>query len=320
MVNISDLIKRLRDSGVKGPLKVEHAMMKVDIEDFTEFETEGFYKDRPVVFLEIPNGGVKTISAPHMIATLLHNLELDEGQEIVIYGAKGGYLCALVAHIVGESGHVTVLDPSHEVIAHLSDNLRGYPTIECHTITDTSKITLPPVNRALVTGQIEELPEWLIQVMVTGGFSIAPIGNRESQRLLKIEKQDDELFETDLGSVIFGPVDIQDSVVEIPSPEEMAEIVEHIVELMSEIGVIASEDRGQLYDLVAELRQLPDDLPPPEEMEDPSQHPMMKLILQKGEWFVHLWPMIQSMADSKLASFASPDETDQKSNHSDFIP
>lgn len=320
MVNVSDLIKRLRDSGVEVPENVENAMLKVDIEDFTEFETEGFYNDRPVVFLEISNGGIKTISAPHMIATLLHNLELDEGQEIVIYGAKGGYLCALIAHIIGENGRVTVLDPSNEVIAHLSNNLRGYPTIECHTITDISKISIPPVNRALVTGQIEELPEWLSQAMVNGGFCIAPIGIRESQRLLKIEKQDNQLFETDLGSVIFGPVDIQDSVVETPSPEEMAEIVEQVVELMSDIGIIASEDRSQLYDLVAELRQLPDDLPPPEEMDDPSQHPMMKLILQKGEWFVHLWPMINSMMDSRLASFASPDDNEEKRNHSDFIP
>ena len=77
MVNVSDLIKRLRDSGVEVPENVENAMIKVDIEDFTEFETEGFYNDRPVVFLEISNGGIKTISAPHMIATLLHNLELD---------------------------------------------------------------------------------------------------------------------------------------------------------------------------------------------------------------------------------------------------
>ena len=61
---------------------------------------------------------------------------------------------------------------------------------------------------------------------------------------MKIEKQEDDLFETSLGSVIFGPVDIEDSVVETPSPEEMAELVEQVVELMSEIGVIKSEDRG----------------------------------------------------------------------------
>ena len=85
-------------------------MYKVDIEDFTEHDSSGFYYDRPVVFLETPEGGVKTISAPHMIVTLLHNLELEEGQHIVIYGAKGGYISALIAHVIGEDGRVTVLD------------------------------------------------------------------------------------------------------------------------------------------------------------------------------------------------------------------
>ena len=108
MSKISELIRRLRNSSVVVPKDVENAMKKVSIEDFTEFETEGFYNDRPVVFLETPKGGVKTISAPHMISTLLYNLELNEGQDVVVYGAKGGYVSALIAHIVGENGKVTV--------------------------------------------------------------------------------------------------------------------------------------------------------------------------------------------------------------------
>ena len=320
MSKISELIRRLRNSSVVVPKDVENAMKKVSIEDFTEFETEGFYNDRPVVFLETPKGGVKTISAPHMISTLLYNLELNEGQDVVVYGAKGGYVSALIAHIVGENGKVTVLDPSKDVIAHISNNLRGYPTVECIAITDQSELSLPELNRVLVTGQIDKLPEWLTEGLVDGGFAIAPIGSRDSQQLVKIEKQEDDLFETSLGSVIFGPVDIEDSVVETPSPEEMAELVEQVVELMSEIGVIKSEDRGKLYDLVAELRQLPDDLPPPEEMDDPSEHPMMKLMLENGEWFVHLWPIIQSMSQTRIASFGGSEENDESSSHSDFVP
>ena len=89
---------------------------------------------------------------------------------------------------------------------------------------------------------------------------------------------------------------------------------------MSEIGLIKSEDRWKLYDLVAELRQLPDDLPPPEEMDDPSEHPMMKLMLENGEWFVHLWPIIQSMTQNRIASFGGDEDSDESSSHSDFVP
>ena len=93
-----------------------------------------------MVFLETPEGGVKTISAPHMIVTLLHNLELEKGQHIVIYGAKGGYISALIAHIIDEEGRVTVLDPSIDVIEHISNNLRGYPTVDCQRISDFRQI------------------------------------------------------------------------------------------------------------------------------------------------------------------------------------
>ena len=50
---------------------------------------------------------------------------------------------------------------------------------------------------------------------------------------------------------------------------------------MTDSGIISNDDKSILYDLVAELRQLPDDLPPPDEMDSPEEHPMMKLMLEK---------------------------------------
>ena len=320
MSNLDNLLRNLKGSGITVPAEVEKAMYKVDIEDFTDHDSSGFYHDRPVVFLETPEGGVKTISAPHMIVTLLHNLELEKGQHIVIYGAKGGYISALIAHVIGEDGRVTVLDPSIDVIEHISNNLRGYPTVSCQKISDLDKLELPKLNRVLVTGQIEKLPEWLNEGLEEGGFAIAPLGDKNSQRLLKIEKQGEELFETDLGSVVFGPVDIADSVIETPSPSEMAELIEQVIELMKDAQIIEEEDKTKLYDLVAELRQLPDDLPPPEEVDDPDDHPLLKLMVEKGEWFVRLWPIIQSIVQTRITSYDSPGDFEEGSSHSDFIP
>lgn len=319
MEEISDLIYRLREGGVVITEPLEKAMKKVDINDFTEFDTSSFYNDRPVVFLETIEGGVKTISAPHMIATLLHNLELNQNQKVVVFGAKGGYICALIAHIIGENGSVIVVDPSEEVISHLAKSLRGYPTIACHVLSDLDK-NIGPLNRVLVTGQIEKLPTWLSTEIVDGGFAIAPIGNRDSQNLLKLEKQGSDFFDTDLGPVLFGPVDIADSIISTPSPEEMAEMVEQVIEMMSEMELIENKDRIRLFDLVAELRLLPDDLPPPEEYDDPSEHPMMQLMMKEGEWFMKFWPIVQLMIGSQLASPGGRDSDRGNFSHSDFIP
>ena len=61
-------------------------MYKIDIETSLSTIYWIFY-DRPVV-LETPAGGQKNISAPHMIVTMLNNLELEVGQKIVVLGAK----------------------------------------------------------------------------------------------------------------------------------------------------------------------------------------------------------------------------------------
>ena len=121
-------------------------------------------------------------------------------------------------------------------------------------------------SRILITGQIENIPDWLTARINVDGFVIAPIGNTVKQNLLKIENQDNEFFETDLGSVVFGPLNIEDSVVQIPSPEELASMIENMVETLFDIGIILDKERNQMYDLVAELRQLPDDLTPPNEL------------------------------------------------------
>ena len=84
------LIQRLENAGVPIDTNISAAMRSVDVGEFTDYELETFWHDRPLVFLETSKGGIKTISAPHMVATLLSHLELSEGQDVVIIGAKGG--------------------------------------------------------------------------------------------------------------------------------------------------------------------------------------------------------------------------------------
>ena len=320
MSNLAKLFTNLKLSGIDIPEHVEKAMYKVDVEDFSDYNPDDFYFDRPVTFIKSQNGGIKNISAPHMIVTMLHFLELNKGQHIVIYGAKGGYLSAVLAHITGEDGSVTVVDPSMEVISHVSGKLLGYPTVKCHHTSQLEGKVLPKLNRVLVTGQLSLIPSWLSDELEEGGFAIAPIGDRSHQRLMKIENQGDELLETDLGSVIFGPIDISDTISNSPSPSEMAEMIEQVIEIMADSEIIENGEKTKLYDLVADLRQLPDDLLPPEEYDDPSEHPMMKLMMKKGEWFIQLWPLIQTAMETRIASFDSPSDYRDRSNHDDFIP
>ena len=64
MQEMDDLLTRLSLAGVEFSLLIREAMMNVDIRCFSSNSPASFFQDRPLVFLENENGGVKTISAP----------------------------------------------------------------------------------------------------------------------------------------------------------------------------------------------------------------------------------------------------------------
>ena len=82
MSMMADLLGRLRSAGIPLDEVISGAMESVDPADFTDFHLEPFWHDRPVPFLFTDLGATRTISAPHMIVTLLHHLELQPGQEV----------------------------------------------------------------------------------------------------------------------------------------------------------------------------------------------------------------------------------------------
>tara|TARA_Y100000766_G_scaffold285255_1_gene307375 strand:- start:17000 stop:17986 length:987 start_codon:yes stop_codon:yes gene_type:complete len=324
MTGMSDLLRRLENGGIKVPPHVKKAMLHVDVSDFTDYDVEPFFADRPIPFIETDEGGIKTISAPHMIATLLYHLELGEGQEVVVLGAKGGYVAALIALIVGEKGRVRLLDPSQFAIEHVQSRLTHWPTVESRVLeaVEVAPVAFPgELNRVLITGQVRELPKWLSSRIVDGGFALAPLGNTAGQRLMKVERQGDEMFSTDLGPVSFGPIDVKDSESGPMNPYELADLLELTLETCEELEMADEDERIALQDLIAELRQLPADLPPPGEGGiSMGDHPMFQLMWEAAPSFLRLWPVVQLMLRPSLAQPGAEDwdqDDDDEDQHFD---
>ena len=307
MTRTADLLKRLSKEGVLVPPQVKKAMLKVNLEDFTDYDVAPFFADRPVPYIETNSGNIKTISAPHMIITLLHHMELSYGQEVIVIGCKGGYLAALIATIVGEDGRVNVLDPSKEVVNYAKDRLSHWPTIEIRVLDDLdiAPIAFPgEFNRVIMTGQIEKIPDWVKSRITDSGFVVAPIGNIDSQNLMKIEYQDELTLETDLGNVCFGPIDVDSTNKHHLHPTELADLIELSIETCEELEIINQDELNSLQDLVAKLNSLPDDTPPVGEGGIPiSEHPMVKLLWHYSPSFLRLWPIIQVMLHPMISNF-----------------
>lgn len=331
---------------------IRDALLSVDISHFTDYDPTPFYHDRPLVFAETDNGGVKTISAPHMICTLLHHLELSEKDEVLLLGAKGGYLAALVGHIVGPEGRVTVVDPNRQVIDHVRERITSWAgeasfiTRKMRQINHTPPNLPQPLNRALVTGSLDELPNWLIERVVEGGFIIAPIGARVSQRLVKRELQGN-WFDTDLGGVLFGPVDISETETEADSIE-LAGLLEDALEVGEELGIFEWADANRLRQFAHQLRDLPTDLPPillTDESDDPweeeeegedfimqyfdhdienlENHPLFRLLDGASEWLMPLWPTVLALLETRMQHPGAPDANIDDlgfGNHEDLVP
>ena len=341
------LIERLQKAGVPMNSSISAAMRSVDVGEYTDYELEPFWHDRPLVFLETSKGGVKTISAPHMIAKMLYHLELAPGQEVLILGAKGGYIAALIAHIVGPEGGVVVVDPSREVVDHVRERIST--VTETHTVRVRKMRQLnhcppqlpEPLDRVLVTGALENLPNWLESRMGQGGFTIAPIGGRFSQHLVKRERVSDGWLDTDLGGVLFGPVDIADTEPEPLSAKTLAELLREGAILGDEIGMFNEEILQRLNHLSASLEALPENLEPlpePPNLEDEPPwamdsdawideiHPVADLLNAEMDWLGDVWQLLITLVDVRLMQPGRPDAEDDEEpiggfgRHSALVP
>ena len=330
MRGISDLLERLRESGVPMDDCIAYAMQSVDIEDFTDFDINTFLMDRPIPFLSTENGTTKTISAPHMIATLLHHLEVLEGHHVLVLGSKGGYIAALLDSMLGPMGAVTVVEPHPEVRRHTSQRLdifesmgelRVLPIDFLEVMDDEFR----PVDRVLITGAIKELLPDVGNLVGEGGFVLGPFGGPVHQRLLKRERQGDEWLDTDLGGVVFGPMDLGEAERSSLDPQNLAELLEDVLRLVSEIIEIEDETLVRLESLIASLRELPLDIPDLDEEsteDEIMEHPVIELLLMEMDWLGPMWPIFDDFLSVEIASPGSPDEDEygMAGGHKDLIP
>lgn len=107
--------------------RIREAMLRVPRHKFVpEYEQKAAYTDRP---LGIGHG--QTISAPHMVVIMCKLLELSEGHKILEIGSGSGYNAAVMAELVGLSGHVYTVERIEDLANFARENLRntGYKNI-----------------------------------------------------------------------------------------------------------------------------------------------------------------------------------------------
>ena len=138
-------------------------------------QKEYAYQDTP---LSIGMG--QTISAPHMVAIMCNLLDLEEGMNVLEIGTGSGYHVAVIAELVGKTGHVYTVERIEQLAYFARDNLKktGYANVT--VIIEDGSLGLPeyaPYDRISVAAAAPKVPQTLIDQLKEGGKMVIPVGS-----------------------------------------------------------------------------------------------------------------------------------------------
>ncbi len=206
MKDLITLIKNLEVAGYIKSSKVGKAMLKVPREKFIPPEyLNDAYSDIP---LPIPGG--QTISAPHMQAITLSELDLKEGDNVLEVGAGSGILLAYIREIVGNNGKMVGMEINKETYEFGKNNLEKVGYTDVILIHGDGSLGYPkyaPYDKIVVSAASPDIPEPLVEQLKINGTMLIVVNTPHGQYLVKIKKmKSGRLTKKELFPVQFVPL------------------------------------------------------------------------------------------------------------------
>ena len=169
--------------GVTDP-RVIDAMLKVPRHKFVEEALAGkAYQDAP-----LPIGEKQTISQPYMVAVMSEALMLDGSERVLEVGTGSGYQAAVLA-LLADRVYSLERIPSLARRARkvLDDN--GFSKVNIRLADGTVGWQgMGPFDGIIVTAGAPKVPQEYMDQLSLGGRLIIPVGDRESQILMRITR------------------------------------------------------------------------------------------------------------------------------------
>ncbi len=201
------VVQFMQDTGALHSSKVIDAFLRVPREKFVPNE----YQDEAYVDEALPFSPTQTISQPTTIATMLELLEVTVGKRVLEVGSGCGYVLALLSHIVGKDGKVYGVEIARDSVESSRKKIGelGFQNVEI-LCGDGKKgwSGKSPFDRILVSAACAQIPEQLISQLAEKGKLVAPVGNRYTQQLVKIEKENGKMSQetSQKGYFVFVPL------------------------------------------------------------------------------------------------------------------
>jgi protein-L-isoaspartate(D-aspartate) O-methyltransferase len=159
------------------------------------------YDDNP-----LPIGNGQTISQPYIVALMTDLLYPEADNRILEIGAGSGYQAAILAALAKK---VITIERIPAVADMARTNLAKLGITNANLIIGDGTIGYPteaPYNGIIITAATPTIPQPLIDQLAEGGRLVAPVGGRDVQELVRLNRIGNRITESHHGGVRFVPL------------------------------------------------------------------------------------------------------------------
>lgn len=173
------LVDQLRADGHARTPAVETALRTVPRHVFVpDASLEDAYANAPVhIKYDTDGTSISCASQPGVVALMLDQLDAQPGERILELGAGTGYNAGLLAHLVGESGHVTTLDVDDDLVEGARAHLASAGITNAQAVTRDGALgyaEAAPYDRIIATVGAHGVPHAWLQQLAPGGRLLVP--------------------------------------------------------------------------------------------------------------------------------------------------
>ncbi|MCX5321781.1 methyltransferase, FxLD system [Streptomyces sp. NBC_00120] len=173
------LVDQLKANGQARTPVVETALRSVPRHLFVpEATLEAAYANNVVdVKHDADGSSISCASQPSIVALMLDQLDAQPGERILELGAGSGYNAALIAYLVGESGHVTTIDVDDDLVEGARAHLAAAGFTNAEAVTRDGALGHAegaPYDRIIATVGAHGIPHAWLEQLAPGGRIVAP--------------------------------------------------------------------------------------------------------------------------------------------------
>ncbi|HEX3867741.1 MAG TPA: protein-L-isoaspartate(D-aspartate) O-methyltransferase [Gemmatimonadaceae bacterium] len=159
------------------------------------------YEDAP-----LPIGSGQTISQPWVHARYLELLQLTGKERVLEIGTGSGYQTVLLSHLVAQ---VFSIERIPAVMQQARENIQRSGAKNVSLLTGDGTIgwrEYAPYDAILVSAGAPSIPEPLVEQLAEGGRLLIPLGDRDEQKLVVVERKQGVVDTREVASVRFVPL------------------------------------------------------------------------------------------------------------------